>query len=284
MAAETPIEFAELDNFTNDSAMMIAFERALETERPDALIRDPLAKFLKGSKGEKLSTEFGAYCGHFQFEGWPEFHKMWTAVRTKFIDDRLIQAISTEPAVSQLVNLGAGLDTRSFRLECFKELKAVFEVDMEVVNSGKMKVLEKLNVTPFCEKYEIISIDFLDKDKSLKAELSAKDFNEDMPTVFFAEGLIQYLGDAKDKFLSDVSAIACKGSLFILQYLEVPAEAGDLAAAGLTEAQLREHFGKASWQLEFYKFGDDALNFGRYDRSKFLPSPMFSFMVATKSQ
>ena len=32
-----------VDNFTNDSAMMIAYERFLESQREDALINDPFA-------------------------------------------------------------------------------------------------------------------------------------------------------------------------------------------------------------------------------------------------
>jgi len=217
---------------------------------------------------------------HFQFEGWPEFHKMWTAVRTKFIDDQLARVTAEVP---QLVNLGAGLDTRAFRLDCFLGLEAVFEVDMEVINVSKTKILEKLGVTPICEKVEIVSLDFLDAGKSLKTELQAKGFNAQKPTVFVAEGLIQYLGDGRTKFLTDVSDVACKGSVFILQYLDSTNLGATFAASGISEMQLRDHLG-TSWDFEFYKFGEDALNFGRYDLDKFSPNPMFSFMVAKRRQ
>ena len=49
---------------------------------------------------------------------------MWTVVRTKFIDDLL-----SEVAVPQMVNLGAGVDTRAFRLSAYKRFKASYEVD-----------------------------------------------------------------------------------------------------------------------------------------------------------
>ena len=46
-------------------------------------------------------------------------------VRTKFIDD-VLSAVS---GVQQMVNLGAGVDTRPYRLDIYKEFKASFEVD-----------------------------------------------------------------------------------------------------------------------------------------------------------
>ena len=64
-----------MDNFTNDSAMMIAYERALESKREDALFNDRFASALAGSKGETLSSNFGNMCTVFGFPEWPEFHK-----------------------------------------------------------------------------------------------------------------------------------------------------------------------------------------------------------------
>jgi len=270
-----------LADFTNSSAFMIAYERALETERPDALISDPYAKLLKGSQGEALSEEFGGACEHFKFPGWPEFHKMWTAVRTKFIDDELTKATKS---VSQVVNLGAGLDTRSLRLGCYKELEAAFEVDMEAVNKPKLNIMKKLGAEPLCKKVEIISMDFLDKEKSLKSELQTKGFDVCKPSAFVAEGLIQYLGEGKLKFLADVAVAAAVGSIFILQYLDDSAGGPPGSPPqGLSDAILKEQLG-CDWSYEFHYYGDPALNFGRYDLERFSPSPFFAFMVATKQK
>ena len=38
-------------------------------------------------KGEGLSKAFEDYAAPFGFADWPQFHKTWTAVRTRFIDD-----------------------------------------------------------------------------------------------------------------------------------------------------------------------------------------------------
>lgn len=266
----------EVDNFTNDSAMMIAYERALETERPDCLFRDPFAKLLQGTKGHGLSEAFEGNCTMFGFTDWPEFHKMWTVVRTKFIDDELLKATS---GIFQLVNVGAGLDTRNFRLDCYKNLKSVFEVDMAVINDAKVKILQKLGATPYCEKSEIVSLDLKDADKSLKTELSAKGFDDQKPSVFVAEGLIMYLTGSEWKFLSDVIDCCCIGSVFILNFMD----GGAHTPNGPSEPALRKHFG-TSWDFEFYKYGEDGLNFGRFDTTKFQPSAAFSFMVARRSR
>ena len=76
----------------------------------------------------------------FELEGWPEFHKMWTAVRTRFIDDYVTKATATG-GFAQLVNLGAGMDTRPYRMECYKTFaNGCIGVDMATVNAARAKV------------------------------------------------------------------------------------------------------------------------------------------------
>ena len=63
-------------------------------------------------KGEGLSKAFEEYATAFGFPDWPHFHKTWTAVRTRFIDDcirktgRLIQIRSAglRPALPEFGN------------------------------------------------------------------------------------------------------------------------------------------------------------------------------------
>ncbi len=81
---------------------------------------DPFAEILAGPKGQTLSDSFGAGSAHFGLPDWPEFHKTWTAVRTRFIDDQIVRvAENRECKIEQLVNLGAGSLRLSFRfLSC----------------------------------------------------------------------------------------------------------------------------------------------------------------------
>lgn len=269
-------------NFVNDSAAMISWERFLETSREDALFRDPFAKILAGDKGEKLSATFGSYCSGFLYEGWPEFHKTWTVVRTKFLDDTISQLASTG-RFKQLVNLGAGFDTRAYRLECYKAFSnGSFEVDMEQNNTPRRKVFHDVlgEPAPHCPVH-LIDLDFLDTEKTLSTELAAQgpSFDATQPSIFFAEGLIQYLGGGKLKLFEDVSRVATPGSVFILQFLDGTGtghEAHGIGADAVTSANA------GGWgDFEYHKFGSEKLNFGRY-KEGFEPNGLFSFGVFIK--
>jgi len=277
-----------MDNFTNDSAMMIAYERSLETSRPDALFNDPLAGALAGSKGETLSAGFGNMCTMFEFPDWPEFHKMWTAVRTKFIDERVTE-LASSGSFQQLVNCGAGMDTRAYRIECYKGFsKGSFEVDMEVINTNKEKVFRELLDAPVSHCSVVnVSLDFLNEEKTLATELPAP-FDAAQPSVFVSEGLVMYLGAGKFKLLRDVSAVAALGSVFILQYMDASEsnkakEDPSVLDHALSAEEATSTLSELGWgEFVISKFGDEALNFGRYPSDKFKPCASFSFLVCKK--
>merc|ERR1712159_887497 len=257
---------------------MIAYERAIESSRPDALFNDPLASALAGSKGESLSAGFGGACAMFEFPGWSEFHKTWTAVRTKFIDDVVTNLASTGK-FEQLVNCGAGMDTRAYRLECYKAFsKGSFEVDMEVINTNKEKVFKEILSAPrpHCNVINV-SLDFLSETKTLATELQDP-FDKAMPSVFISEGLVMYLGaTGKFKLLRDVSAVAAPGSVFILQYLDASDSAKaredpTLLDSALSAAEAKETLSGLGWgEFNVSRYGEEDLNFGRYPLDKFPP-------------
>jgi len=287
----------DIDNFTNDSAMMIAWERHLESQREDALFKDPLATALAGSKGEGLSEKFGLNAEMFEFGDWAEFHKQWVAVRTRFLDDR-ISEYSASGNIPQIVNLGAGMDTRVHRLECYTAFtNGSFEVDMAVVNEAKKKIFQEFLGAPaaHAEKF-MVDLDFKDEERTLSTELSAVEgsrFDVNAPTMFISEGLIMYLGPStKLKLIKDVSEAAASGSVFILQFmdgsdtesakrmLEQNPKAMDAAlAVAEAESELTAH----GWEnLQFSHYGNDNLNFGRFPSDKFERKTAFSYVVCTK--
>lgn len=279
----------EVNTFTNDSAMMIAYERSLETSRDDALFDDPLAIHLAGTEGKDLSTAFGVNCTKFEFPDWSEFHKAWTAVRTRFIDDVVTQLSSTRK-FEQLVNLGAGMDTRVYRLECYAGFsRGCFEVDMEVINQNKAKVFGEIlgGPSPHCTVHNI-TLDFLDPVKSLSTELT-KPFDTSFPSLFVSEGLVMYLGpEGKLKLLRDLSAVAAVGSVLVLQFMDASESAAAkdnpaLLKMALSPNEITSILGELGWlNFEFSKFGDEKLNFGRYPVDRFKPSASFSFVVCEK--
>ena len=295
MAAEAaPAAAASVDNFTNDSAMMIAWERALESKRGEgALFDDPLAEALAGTKGERLSADFENMCEPFEFPGWREFHKTWVAVRTRFIDDCVAQHAAAE-GFAQLVNLGAGMDTRPYRLGCYRAFaNGAFDVDMAVVNEGRARIFgEVLGAPePRCP-VTTVDLDFLDAEKNLATELSKAGpgprFDASAPTVFVSEGLIMYLGAAgKLKLIADVSTVAAPGSVFVLQFMDASQSAAARAnpatlVHALSVGEATQELTRHGWtDLQFSRFGDEKLSFGRYPE-RFQPSASFSFCICRK--
>jgi methyltransferase (TIGR00027 family) len=100
----------------SDTAFLVAHWRALESARPDGLFEDPWAARLAGERGKELAEGFRARA-----------MSAWTiAVRTVIIDEYVRGALGR--GVDRIVNLGAGLDTRPYRLELPAELEWI-EVD-----------------------------------------------------------------------------------------------------------------------------------------------------------
>jgi methyltransferase (TIGR00027 family) len=89
----------------SDTARWVAMYRALETERPDALFRDPYARRLAGPEGAEILR---AIPKGTQF-AWPMI------VRTAVMDEIILRVIAQED-VDTVLNLAAGLDARPYRL------------------------------------------------------------------------------------------------------------------------------------------------------------------------
>lgn len=120
----------------SDTAFWIAHYRALESERTDALFDDPLAAVLAGDQGKKI-----AHAMPMPFmTGWV------VVIRTCIIDDYIRLALAR--GIDAVLNLGAGLDTRPYRMELPASLLWV-EVDYPHVIEFKEKRL--LGEAPRCQ-------------------------------------------------------------------------------------------------------------------------------------
>lgn len=88
-----------------DTARWVAVYRADETDRPDALFRDPYARQLAGNRGEDI------------VQAMEEGRKNnWSFVaRTLLFDDFIIKHAYN--GYNQILNLASGLDTRPYRLD-----------------------------------------------------------------------------------------------------------------------------------------------------------------------
>lgn len=114
----------------SETAFLVAMYRAIESERPDALFRDPLARSLAGGQGALQS----AVLGKMQ-QGVDAI-----AIRTRVIDE-LIERLVRSAGINGILNLAAGLDTRPYRLPLPPTLQW-FEVDLLEVLNYKTQILQ----------------------------------------------------------------------------------------------------------------------------------------------
>ncbi len=134
--------------------------------------------------------------------------------RTRYIDDLLNSRI--EDGIEQLVILGAGYDTRSYRFDALKSIK-VFEVDYPATQNYKLSKIEKIfGSRPSHVVY--VPVDF-DKEV-LSSRLSEAGYDRTLKTFFIWEGVTFYLSaTAVDETLAFVAGNSGPGSSIYFDYM-----------------------------------------------------------------
>jgi methyltransferase (TIGR00027 family) len=160
----------------SDTALLVAASRARETERPDGLVRDPFAARLAGERGMALAESMAVGAQWMNFG---------IGLRSYFIDELLRLALSR--GVNTVLNLGAGLDTRPWRLELPRELRWI-EVDFPAMLDYKAGLLA--DEAPRC-RLERASAD-LNNQAERRRVLDLASTTSAV-TLLIAEGLLMYL-------------------------------------------------------------------------------------------
>jgi methyltransferase (TIGR00027 family) len=154
---------------TSESALMTAGWREMESSRSDALFHDPLAARLAGDRGLRMarSRPLGAWV---------------VAIRTVLIDAFLRSAIAS--GINTVINLGAGLDTRPYRMDLPSSLKWV-EVDYPSLVDGKNAQLS--TEVPACS-IERVGLDLADRDA--RRELFDRIWTTSTSATVLTEGVL----------------------------------------------------------------------------------------------
>ena len=135
--------------------------------------------------------------------------------RTRFIDDTFREAMAA--GFRQVVILGAGLDTRAYRLVDTHDV-TVFEVDHPSTQAWKREQIEHLDPT-HRSHVRFVPVD-LDRD-DLRAAMSAAGFCTGIRTLFIWEGVTQYLTEkAVGATLRFVSTAVPPGSRLVFTYID----------------------------------------------------------------
>ncbi len=160
----------------SDTALWVAVYRAMESERPDALFRDPYARRLAGQRGEELLDSIP----------WARGSAWAMIVRTAVMDEIILRCIERD-GVTQVVNLAAGLDARPYRLALPPGLRWI-EVDLPDLLEYKAGILG--DVAPGCE-LESVALDLSDREG--RRALFARLDEARRETLVVSEGLLVYL-------------------------------------------------------------------------------------------
>jgi methyltransferase (TIGR00027 family) len=191
------------------TARQNALFRALEARRPaaDRVAYDPLAVTFLTPEFRALAVAGRVPPARRLIES--VIDRRWPCVRggvvarTRLIDEAVAAAL---PGVQQVLILGAGFDSRAYRLGQLRNV-AVFEVDHPATQAAKRRVLLR-HSGRLPANVRFVPVDFGADDPA--AKLAESGFASGLPTLVLWEGVTNYLEptsvDATFRFLA--SAIA----------------------------------------------------------------------------
>ena len=159
----------------SDTARWAAVFRARESERSDALFRDPYARKLAGERGEQIAKSMTMH----ERNAWS-----WV-MRTYLFDQYIARCLAA--GVDTILNLAAGLDARPYRMDLAPTLRWI-EVDLPELLAYKEEVLAGEKPRSALER---VALDLSDvaKRRALFAQVGASAKR----VMVLSEGLLVYL-------------------------------------------------------------------------------------------
>ncbi|WP_159447764.1 SAM-dependent methyltransferase [Streptoalloteichus hindustanus] len=188
------------------TSLLLALARAAESRRPDRLFTDPYAAEFAAAAPvvPDLPMEAGARRTALAD---------YLAVRTRFFDDSLVEAANF--GCRQVVQLGAGLDTRAFRLD-WPPGTTVYEVDQPAVLEFKEAVLARCGAMPRSGRMVVPA----DLTGEWVAALLDAGFDPAERVVWAAEGVLYYLTpEDGDRVMVALGERTAAGSRFVVEHI-----------------------------------------------------------------
>jgi methyltransferase (TIGR00027 family) len=211
-------------------------QRAINDPLAAAMLPPKLRLLARLFRWRALATLLNAY---IDFR-WPGARTSAIA-RTHLIDDWITEAL---PGIDQVVFLGAGFDTRAWRLSALASVQ-VFEVDHPDTATGKQARLRAAAAD--LSRVRFVAVDFEKDDFS--GALCRAGFEPTRSAIVVWEGVSQYLND---RAVSDVVHWAgglAGGSRFIFTYIHAGVLDGSVAFAGAQAAMRAVVASGEPWQF-----------------------------------
>jgi methyltransferase (TIGR00027 family) len=184
---------AALIEHVSDTARWVAFHRALESERPDALFRDLFARRLAGERGQRIAEGMPALPGARRG---PSGLTWVFSVRTQVFDELILDSIQSIKA-DAVLNLAAGLDARPYRLPLPDSLVWI-EADRAEILDEKSELLAGEKHACRVERVAVDLADVKARHRLLDEVAGAH-----ARVVVVTEGLLVYLDEATVGSLAD---------------------------------------------------------------------------------
>ena len=185
----------QIPDLLSSTAYWTASVRSLESRRTDSLFNDPWAEALAGKTGAAWIEQRN------------EVSVLPIVLRTRYFDD-FMQRVTAEEALRQVVLLGAGLDTRAYRLN-WPQGTRYFELDQPGVLAHKSQILDQMGAKPNCLRQAIGA----DLNEPWQEFLLSAGFNRQLPSLWLLEGFLFYLPNESIIHLIDqVNQLSMVGS------------------------------------------------------------------------
>ena len=221
VAAGLPLWAIEPEKPSKTSIWVLA-ARAVGSHDPDPTVRNPdwLAERFLGPEERKQIPDNDVILGVDQ--DYREAMKGVTVralvvtqnVRTKFIDEHLLKAVSN--GAVQVVNLGAGFDSRAYRFRQELRNTKVFEVDYGPTQEYKRRRAAEV-IGPPPPNLVYVPIDFTRQ--KLADVLRRAGYRRDRKTFFIWEGVTMYISrEGVLDTLRYIAANAAPGSAVVFDY------------------------------------------------------------------
>jgi methyltransferase (TIGR00027 family) len=304
------------------TAFWIAGFRALEFRKGDnAAVKDPYAEALMDSKGwgyfDEYVQKFGKMYGKgaktcfccclplclplsclccsctkvalafkrlfFNAPSGKDFVGVAICRRVIYFDDKCLKAAAE--GVRQCVIIGAGLDTRAYRLFTDYPDMHVIEIDHPDVFKYKEPKLQKAGAVLSCRR-TAVGLEYDDVAEWPTFAQQRAGFDPRKPTIFVMEGLTMYLTDAIEtdlyKKINSVSAIGSwvTGDTMALGQEKYELGMHDLVFYSTDKEKMKTEFVKGGYRdIEWTSVYDDSLNYPGGPLMPRFPGRMDSYFV-----
>jgi methyltransferase (TIGR00027 family) len=208
-----------------------AAAHARESANASPYLRDPLAAEFADAAGLTAGPTGGGLLQQLL----PD----WIVVRSRFFDDHLLSA--TADGCRQVVLLGAGLDTRAFRLDWPAGVR-VFEVDRPAVHDFKERVLAGRR--PAGTRRTVVRAD---PAGSWAAELTAAGLDPTRPVAWLCETLLYHCApESVETIVGTISELSASGSTLGAECVNADAVGSSFVAPFVDELAV----GGISWRWQ----------------------------------